>query len=404
MSGIMHLNRCMKKYLFATLTFWGLMANSGRCQYMDTLIDVGGYRLNFHIIKGKGMPILFEAGSGDVGEGWDIILKPLADITGATMITYDRAGFGKSELDTMNHDLNRHGILNGIEGLETGLKKMGYDGNIMLVACSFGGFCATLYAARHPAMVKAAVWIDINHVCWFTDAFVDTEMKDRKTNAASIKSRSLPLYYQQLNLQNTVELMKLTPFPATIPVIDLVSEFNFPDSVSAARWRECHRQFVDAQPNRQGITAYGSGHVIFRDNPLLAITAIVKAYTGTLGREGGDEVMKRFLSYSLERGSDEKKKEAEYRHSMGHSMDDLNSWGYALLQQGQKEKAIEVFKLNVVLYSDNSNAYESLAEGYEAAGNKELAIKNYERSLQLSPGNKDAGDHLKKLVTSPSTK
>jgi len=45
--------------------------------------------------------------------------------------------------------------------------------------------------------------------------------------------------------------MKKMPFPATIPVIDLVSEINFPDSVYHARWTACHRQFADAQPNRQ---------------------------------------------------------------------------------------------------------------------------------------------------------
>jgi hypothetical protein len=31
-----------------------------------------------------------------------------------------------------------------MKGLETGLKKLGYDGNIMLVASSYGGFYATL--------------------------------------------------------------------------------------------------------------------------------------------------------------------------------------------------------------------------------------------------------------------
>ncbi|NII26545.1 tetratricopeptide repeat protein [Pseudoflavitalea sp. X16] len=46
--------------------------------------------------------------------------------------------------------------------------------------------------------------------------------------------------------------------------------------------------------------------------------------------------------------------------------------------------------------------YENLAEAYEAAGNKELAIKNYQRSLQLSPDNKKAEDHLKKLLPAPS--
>lgn len=91
--------------LLVTVTFLSLMTSSGSCQTIDTLLDVGGYRLNFHIIKGNGIPILFEGGAGADVTVWDIILKPVAEITHATLITYDRAGFGKSELDTSNHDL-----------------------------------------------------------------------------------------------------------------------------------------------------------------------------------------------------------------------------------------------------------------------------------------------------------
>lgn len=289
-----------KKYLFTTLTFLGLMANSGSCQTIDTLIDVGGYRLNFRIIKGQGMPILFETGSGDDGTVWNTILKPLADVTQTTLITYARSGFGKSELDTSNHDISRHGILHGIEGLEKGLKKIGYNGNIMLVGLSYGGFYATLYAARHPTIVKAAVLIDANLACWFTDAYLENEMKDRKKDSTYIKNNNLAMHYQSLSLQNTVELMRKMPFPATIPVIDLVAETNFRDSAMAARWKLCHRQFADVQPNRQGIIAKGCGHVIFRDNPFLVINAIVKAYANPVGKEQGNKVMKRFLFYSLQ--------------------------------------------------------------------------------------------------------
>ena len=303
--------RIMKKYLLVTLAFLMAIANSGKCQTIDTLIDVGGYRLHFHIIKGKGMPILFEGGAGADVSAWDIITKPIADITHATLITYDRAGFGKSELDTSNHDLNKHGILQGIQGLETGLKKLGYDGNIMEVAHSYGGFCATLYAARHPEKVKAAVLFDVNHVCWFLDNYVDSVMKLRRDYWARNKPTSnWADYYAGLGLANTVELMRKSPFPANIPVIDLVAENvpPFPDSAGAVRWKACHRQFAGAQPNRQGITAYGCAHFIFRDNPVLAISAIVKAYTGTLGKAQGDAIRDRFLSWSIDAINEEKKR------------------------------------------------------------------------------------------------
>ncbi|SEP12466.1 alpha/beta hydrolase fold [Niastella yeongjuensis] len=290
----------MKKYFFTTLAIFGLMANSGKAQQIDTLLDVGGYRLFFHIIKGKGMPILFHNGSGADVTIWDTILKPIAAVTHATLITYDRAGFGKSELDSSNQELDKHGIQQGLQGLETALKKLGYNGKIMLIASSYGGFYAALQAAKQPATVKSVVLVDANHVGWFTDTYVADEMKDRIKDSATVKKQNLGFYYQSLNLQNTVELLKKTPFPATVPVIDIVSEINFPDSVRSTRWSISQKQFVAAQPNRQGITAHGCRHVIFKDNPALVVNAVVKAYTGAVGKEQGNEIMKRFISYSLE--------------------------------------------------------------------------------------------------------
>src|SRR5690348_16345260 len=146
--------------------------NKDSLPIVDTMVDVGGYRLHFRIIEGSGTPILFESGSGTDLSTWDTILRPLAHTTHATLITYERAGFGKSELDSSNVDVDKHGLLQGVEALKTGLEKLGYHGKIMLVASSFGGFYATLFAARNPQAVKATVLIDANLACWFTDEFV----------------------------------------------------------------------------------------------------------------------------------------------------------------------------------------------------------------------------------------
>ncbi|HLI92347.1 MAG TPA: hypothetical protein VKU83_02000, partial [Puia sp.] len=132
----------------------------------------------------------------------------------------------------------------------------------------------------------------------------------RRQHYATMKDISWANYYMGLNLPNTVGLMRKTPFPATIPVIDLVSEINFPTPAWSGRWADCHRQLVNAQPGyREGITAHGCGHFIFRDNPPLVIGAIVKAYTGVLTKEQRDEIMNRYLSYSLENANEEKRRE-----------------------------------------------------------------------------------------------
>jgi CubicO group peptidase (beta-lactamase class C family) len=78
----------------------------------------------------------------------------------------------------------------------------------------------------------------------------------------------------------------------------------------------------------------------------------------------------------------------------------VNRWGYQLLRQGQSQHALEVFKLNVGLFPQGWNAYDSLAETYETLGAQQPAIDNYRRSLSLNPKNVNAAQHLQKLSAS----
>lgn len=76
---------------------------------------------------------------------------------------------------------------------------------------------------------------------------------------------------------------------------------------------------------------------------------------------------------------------------------ELNTLGYQLLEMKKIREAIAIFQLNVEAYPQSFNTYDSLGEAYMAAGEKELAIKNYERSLELNPLNTNAVERLKKL-------
>ncbi len=77
--------------------------------------------------------------------------------------------------------------------------------------------------------------------------------------------------------------------------------------------------------------------------------------------------------------------------------EDVNAWAYRLLDRGRAKEAVEIFKLNVSLYPKSRNTYDSLAEAYEAVGDRASAVKNYRRSLGLDPKNKNAAEHLRKL-------
>lgn len=76
---------------------------------------------------------------------------------------------------------------------------------------------------------------------------------------------------------------------------------------------------------------------------------------------------------------------------------EMNLFGYELLRRGEAQKAIEIFKLNVAIYPQAFNTYDSLGEAYLAAGQRELAIKNYQKSLELNPQNTNATDALRRI-------
>lgn len=75
----------------------------------------------------------------------------------------------------------------------------------------------------------------------------------------------------------------------------------------------------------------------------------------------------------------------------------LNVLGYRLLEQKKVPEAIALFKLNVEFYPKAWNVYDSLADAYAANGEKDLAITNYKKSLELNPQNENGREKLKKL-------
>jgi len=79
------------------------------------------------------------------------------------------------------------------------------------------------------------------------------------------------------------------------------------------------------------------------------------------------------------------------------SEEEMNALGYDFLFSKKVREAIAVFKMNAEAFPESWNAYDSLGEAYAAAGEKELAISNYEKSLQLNPNSQSGIEALKKL-------
>jgi CubicO group peptidase (beta-lactamase class C family) len=71
--------------------------------------------------------------------------------------------------------------------------------------------------------------------------------------------------------------------------------------------------------------------------------------------------------------------------------------GYHFLSAGKTDAALQIFQLEVQEYPKFWNAYDSLAEAFAIAGQKEQAIENYQKSVELNPQNQGGIDALKKL-------
>jgi outer membrane protein assembly factor BamD (BamD/ComL family) len=150
---------------------------------------------------------------------------------------------------------------------------------------------------------------------------------------------------------------------------------------------------------KQTIVLLSNADCIFVPNMALAIQKILgsqpyqtprilvgRTIARTVREKGVDEAIK--LYHELKNN-----KQDVYRFRR----DQLNRLGYELLEQNKFQKAIAIFKLNIEEYPQEGNPYDSLGEAYMKIGDKELAIKNYEKSLELNPKNQNAVEMLKKL-------
>lgn len=76
---------------------------------------------------------------------------------------------------------------------------------------------------------------------------------------------------------------------------------------------------------------------------------------------------------------------------------DLNSCGYVLLMRNDVAEAINVFRINVSLFPQSANCFDSLGEAFMIAGMKEESKACYQHVLELDPQHANAKVQLEKL-------
>lgn len=241
---------------------------------LDTMISVGTHDLHFKITGGEGIPVLFESGGGNDASAWEHLLQPLYDSLGATLITYDRAGFGTSGIDT-----NRINLLTEVEDLQIALAKLGYGKEVVLVAHSLGGSYAMTYAAHHPEKVKAAVFVDIALPCFLNEQRTEEAIaKMASYGIENIRAQTPGFYYIFTNYAHTNQVVRETAYPSGIPTTVIAADTP-PNALEEDNlaWKACQEAFGSLLGHRY-VLAENASHNVHQDDPDLVIREIISAY------------------------------------------------------------------------------------------------------------------------------
>lgn len=76
----------------------------------------------------------------------------------------------------------------------------------------------------------------------------------------------------------------------------------------------------------------------------------------------------------------------------------FNALGYRLLQAGQSDDAVKIFRMIAETYPNSANAWDSYGEGCAAAGDIKTATACYKKVLEVLPGDNNIDDRMKSLL------
>jgi pimeloyl-ACP methyl ester carboxylesterase len=275
------------------------------------MISVGGHRLHL-FCQGSGSPaVVIEPGLGVDWVSWSEIVTDLSQ--SVEVCVYDRAGYGWSDAGPMPRTAEQ--IASELHQLMTA----SHHARIVLVAHSFGGYVARVYAAKHAGTLGGMVLVDPpDHdpaalrpapptpFTWSVCGFIDrlpplgwdrVKRLYRGEQVLSPSQRTQPLPYRQrvviassldqLEAEQS-ELDSRLPsqlaanaavFPADLPFVVITPAYLRPPAdgdmtpTPAAR-RERHRRLAASAALGAQVFADQSGHFVHVDQPELVLRVI----------------------------------------------------------------------------------------------------------------------------------
>ena len=281
------------------------------------MISVDSHRLFLYCMGNGGPSVIVESGLGVDWTGWRLVMPKLAGLT--QVCVYDRAGYGWSDPGPLPRT-----ALRMTEELHSLLRNAKIDEPYILLAHSFGGYVARLYAAKFGDSLAGVVLVDPSHEDEPPLTGLDRKIRalappmgferlvrlyrgiaalppELKTAPSSFQYRFLiapsvnqieAARQENASLPQTQAAARAAPFPENLPLtvitaLHIISpHLYYPPPVPepAANHRELQSRLAHMSLRGQQIIAADSGHSVQLDQPELIVEAIrnmIDAYRRT---------------------------------------------------------------------------------------------------------------------------
>jgi pimeloyl-ACP methyl ester carboxylesterase len=235
-------------------------------------LAVGRNSLWAHAQGAGALTVVFEAGFGNDSTVWAGI-EPRVRAMGVRTLVYDRAGLGRSVIDTEAP----YSLDNDVRLLREVLARCAVDGPVVFVAHSYGGAIA-LKAAQGDGRFKGLVLLDALVPGVWTDHEVEKNLSAMRPQFDDIRKQApdlakVAIPWAEAMPQTARELNALT-VAESLPIIEIAAENGQTDPDSAKTWRSAQLAFTAGHPSRTFVLAKGSSHKVMADQPDLVVEAI----------------------------------------------------------------------------------------------------------------------------------
>lgn len=240
----------------------------------DTLVSVGGYRLHMNVRRGSGpITVIFEAGGGADLMSWASVPQLLAKRTDASIVAYDRAGLGASELGPLTLT-----PLEEVQALRRALESLDLPAPSVIVAHSYGALLALVHAETFAEDVRALVLVDPMNPRFIDGVGVDFLRNMAPTVNNPTTHRDYVAQRMSLSLRDlAADVQRAEPLLPTPMWILSAGQPWWGREDLDVMWAESHEAMAEVSDDRHLVVVPGVGHDIPAQDPGAIVTATLEA-------------------------------------------------------------------------------------------------------------------------------